>query len=262
MDDAGQKAGAADYTQRGLQIDAANGYCQIQNAIEVARRGNIEQAAIIAQRLVESEPENARAYNVLFTCVRQLGQTDKALAIARDALAVAPLDADFHYRLALAAGEIGNFAIAAPQFAYAVLLQPARPEIENKLHLAVVFAAKSPNASDQLATIRSAAPDSPTLLNELAWILATNPDATVRNGEEAVRLSERACALTNRERPKFLLTLAAAYAEAGRFSDATSTGQNALSLAQSTGDTMAVMTAEKILSSVQSQQPYRQEPTP
>jgi tetratricopeptide (TPR) repeat protein len=262
LDDAGQKAGAVDYTQRGLQVDAANGYCQIQNAIEVARRGDIEQAATIARRLVESEPENARAYSVLFTCARQLRQTDKALAIARDGLAVAPFDADFHYRLGLAAGEIGNFAIAAPQFAYALLLQPGRPEIENKLHLAVVFAAKSPNASDQLATIRSAAPDSATLLNELAWILATNPDSTVRDGEEAVRLSERACALTNRERPKFLLTLATAYAEAGRFSDATSTGQSALSLAQSTGDTMAVITAEKILSSVQSQQPYRQEPTP
>jgi len=261
-DDVGQKAEAVDYTRRGLQIDAANGYCQIQNAIEVARRGEIEQAASIAQRLVESEPENARAYNVLFTCLRQLGQRDKALAIARDALAVAPFDADFHYRLGLAAGEIGNFAIAAPQFAQALLLQPGRSEIENKLHLAVVFAAKSANAAQQLAAISSNAPESPALYNELAWIFATDPDSALHNGAEAVRLSERACALTSRGRPKFLLTLAAAYAEAGRFSDATSIGQNALSLAQSTSDPTAVMTAEKILSSVQSQQPYRQEPTP
>jgi Flp pilus assembly protein TadD len=262
VDDAGKKTEAADYTQRGLQIDAVNGYCQIQNAIEVARRGDIKQAATIAQRLVESEPENARAYNVLFTCARQLGQTEKALAIAHDALAVAPFDADLHYRLGLAAAEVGNFTIAVPQFAYALLLQPSRSEIENKLHLAIVFAAESPNASDQLATIRSVAPDSPTLFNELAWIFATDPDSALRNGAEAVRLSERACALTNRGRAKFLTTLAAAYAETGRFSDATSAGQNALSLAQSTGDTTAVMTAEKILSAVQSQQPYRQEPNP
>jgi len=261
-DEAGKSAEAGEQTALGLQLDAANGYCQIQNAINVAKHGDIEQAATIAQRLIAAEPENARAYNLLFTCLRQLGQLDKALAVARDALAVAPFDADFHYRVGLTAGEIGNFAIAAPQFAYTLLLQPARLEIENKLHLAVVFAAKSPNASDQLATIRSAAPDSPTLLNELAWILATDPDSTVRDGEEAVRLSERACALTNRGRPKFLLTLATAYAEAGRFSDATSTGESALSLAQSTGDTTAVMTAKKILRSVQSEQPYREEPTP
>ena len=261
-DEAGKNIEADEQTTRGLQIDAGNGYCQIQNAINVAKHGDIEQAATIAQSLIESEPENARAHNVLFTCLRQRGQTDKALAIAHDALAVAPFDADFHYRLGLAAGEIGNFAMAAPQFAYALLLQPGRSEIENKLHLAVVFAAKSANARQQLAAIRSNAPESPALFNDLAWIFATDPDSTLRNGEEAVRLSERACALTNRERPKFLLTLAAAYAEAGRFSDATSTGQNALSLAQSTGDTTAMMIAEKILSSVQSQQPYRQEPAP
>ena len=261
-DEAGKSAEADEQTSRGLQLDAGNGFCRIQNAINLAKHGELDQAATIAQRLIDSEPENARAYNVAFTCMRQLGRTDQAMSIAQDALAIAPFDADFHYRLGLTAGEIGNFSIAIPQFAYALLLQPNRSEIETKLHLAVVFAAKSANAPEQLATISSKAPESPALFNELAWIFATDPDSTVRNSAEAVRLSERACVLTNRRRASFLVTLAAAYAEVGRFSDARSAGQSALSLAQSTGDTRTKMIAEKILSSVESQQPYREEPAP
>ena len=261
-DEAGRNAKADEQTARGLQFDSENGFCRIQNAINLAKRGEIDQAATIAQRLIESEPENVRAYNVWFTCMRQIGRADKAITIAQDALAVSPFDADFHYRLGLAAGEIGNFSIAIPQLAYALLLQPSRSEIETKLHLAVVFAAKSANAGDRLATISSLAPESATLFNELAWIFATDPDSTVRNGAEAVRLSERACALTTRRKAKFLVTLAAAYAEAGRFSDARSAGQSALSLAQSNGDTGTTMTAEKMLRSVEDQQPYREEPAP
>jgi 4-amino-4-deoxy-L-arabinose transferase-like glycosyltransferase len=262
LDDAGQTTNAVEHTERGLQIDSRDGYCRIQNAINVAKRGDIEQAMVIAQRLVEAEPENARAYNVWFTCARQLQQTDKAITIAQDALAIAPFDADLHYRLGLAAGEVGYFPIAVPQLAYALLLQPSRSDIEKKLHLGIIFAARSANAPDELAAIAAAAPDSPILLDELAWIFATDPNSTLRNGPEAVRLSERACALTKRERPKFLVTLAAAYAEIGRFSDGIAAGKEAASFARLAGDTSTSILAEKILSSLQGHQPYREEPTP
>ena len=172
---------------------------------------------------------------------------------------MSPFDADLHYRAGLAAGEIGDFATAVPQLAYAILLQPSRSDAEQKLHLALVFAAKAANASDQLATIASAAPDSAILENELALIFATAADGSVRNAAQAVRLAERACTLTNRARPKFLATLAAAYAEAGKFSDAVAAAEESRSLARSTGDTSTSYFADRILSSVQNQQPYRED---
>ena len=61
-------------------------------------------------------------------------------------------------------------------------------------------------------------PDLAGALNNLAWVLATCPDDQLRNGAEAVRLAERACELTHYREPLFIGTLAAAYAEAGRFS--------------------------------------------
>ncbi len=51
-------------------------------------------------------------------------------------------------------------------------------------------------------------------LNDLAWIRATNPDAALRNGRQAVDLARHACE-TVPGSVKYLDTLAAAYAEAG-----------------------------------------------
>src|SRR5213075_637632 len=71
-------------------------------------------------------------------------------------------------------------------------------------------------------------PDSVEVLNNLAWLLATHADPAVRNGPEAVRAGLRACALTVNRNPRYLGTLAAAYAEAGRFGDAAATARRAI----------------------------------
>jgi len=70
------------------------------------------------------------------------------------------------------------------------------------------------------------------VLNNLAWHRAAHPDPGVRHGEDAVRLAEKAARLTNRNDPSVLDTLAAAYAEAGRFPDAVATAESALALAR------------------------------
>jgi hypothetical protein len=70
-------------------------------------------------------------------------------------------------------------------------------------------------------------PDFPEALNNLAWLLAANPDPQVRNGREAVDLAERACRLTDYKQPPMIGTLAAAYAEAGRFTEAATAAEKA-----------------------------------
>jgi tetratricopeptide (TPR) repeat protein len=103
-------------------------------------------------------------------------------------------------------------------------------------------------------------PDLVPALNNLAWILATDPHATNRNGAAAVQLAERACALTQYQIPVLIGTLAAAYAEAGRFKEAIETAQRARNLALAAGQPEAADMNRRLRELYQSGQPYRQRP--
>jgi tetratricopeptide (TPR) repeat protein len=94
--------------------------------------------------------------------------------------------------------------------------------------------------------------------NNLAWLLATYPDPQIRNGKEAVELGEQACRLTNHEQPFYLGTLAAAYAEAGRFSEAVATAEQARDLARKTGMEPVAQRNEQLLESYRAGRPYHE----
>jgi tetratricopeptide (TPR) repeat protein len=98
-------------------------------------------------------------------------------------------------------------------------------------------------------------------LINLAWILAANPDDELRNGAEAVRLAERACELTHYGEPLYLGTLAAAYAEAGRFPEAVSAAEKAEQLATAAGSKPLAEKSRLLLEIVQAGKPYH-EPAP
>lgn len=84
-----------------------------------------------------------------------------------------------------------------------------------------------PAIQDYEKTI-SLSPEYPDVTNNLAWILATCPEAGIRNGKRAVELAEKEL----RKSPddaNVLDTLAAAYAMAGDFARATTMQEKAIS---------------------------------
>lgn len=100
----------------------------------------------------------------------------------------------------------------------------------------------------------------PEILNNLAWSFATCPDASLRDGKRAVQLAAHACELTQYKRTVFLGTLAAAYAEAGRFEEAIATGQKACMLASELGETDLLKRNQELVTLYQSHQPYHEPP--
>jgi hypothetical protein len=97
-------------------------------------------------------------------------------------------------------------------------------------------------------------------INNLAWLLAASSDPSVRNGPEAVKLAERACRLTQGRAIVPLGTLAAAYAEAGRFKDAVAAGQKSLELAKAAGDARLVAMNQQLLQLYRAGQPFHETP--
>lgn len=76
--------------------------------------------------------------------------------------------------------------------------------------------------------------DADAMVN-IAWIRATFEDPAHRDGREAVDMAERARDLCTEPVPAVFSTLAAAYAEAGRFPDAVRAGERAVALAHASG---------------------------
>ncbi len=98
----------------------------------------------------------------------------------------------------------------------------------------------------------------PGVANILAWILATSPDPKVRDGTEALALIGP-IAQRGRDDPMILSTLAATYAELGRFDTAIAEADRALALIRKAGadpDAQALL-AER-LATYRSRRPWRQ----
>jgi peptidoglycan/LPS O-acetylase OafA/YrhL len=108
-----------------------------------------------------------------------------------------------------------------------------------------------------LFVARKLTPPNPAACNNLAWLLATSPEATHRNGPLAVRLAEHACARTHYQQTIMVGTLAAAYAEMGRFDEAIFTAQLACELASKNGETNLLQKNRELLVLYQNHQPYR-----
>jgi hypothetical protein len=79
----------------------------------------------------------------------------------------------------------------------------------------------------------------------------------MRDGPEAVRLAERASELTGHQNVWFLHTLAAAYAEDGKFTNAVTTVEQARRLAEALGQSTATKRAEIRVELYRNNEPYR-----
>lgn len=93
--------------------------------------------------------------------------------------------------------------------------------------------------------------------NNLAWILATHPNASFRNGKEAIALITKAVNSRPTDAYSLLDTMAAAYAEDGKFDKAIATAQQAAESASKLGDLDFVKKIERRLQLYKAGQPYR-----
>jgi len=104
-------------------------------------------------------------------------------------------------------------------------------------------------------------PDLAEALSDLAWIYATHASHEIRNGKKAVEMAKRAAELAGDRAPVQLDTLAAAFAEAGRFKEAVETASKAAALADKTGDTDLAKRIRGRLGLYRAGKPFR-EPSP
>jgi tetratricopeptide (TPR) repeat protein len=219
---------------------------------ETTRRRNLDYSS--AERMwadtVAKRPESARVRVAYAIELMAAGRTGEAATHLRAALSLDPNNAMAHLNLGTVLVSQGKFDAGIERLERALVLDPKQHEalgVLGEAHLAK--GEPSTAVSFFLRAIESmpGTRASRFLLNRTAFLLATHPDATVRNGAKSVELAERAVLLSGGRDLATLETLGAAYAEAGRFSDATRTTLDAISLARSLGDDRTAQAFEQRL---------------
>ena len=181
------------------------------------------------------QPYYAEAHNNLGLALANQGKVSEAIAEFVTALRIKPDYAEAHNNLGLALDIQGRVAEAIAEYTAALLIKPDFTEAHNNLGSALAGQGRVAEAIAECREALRLKPDLPQALSTVAWIFATDGDANLRNAGEAVQLAERLCAITRYRRAEYLDVLAAAYAEAGRFSDAIRVAQKAIELASAAG---------------------------
>ena len=127
-------------------------------------------------------------------------------------------------------------AEAAAQFQQALEIEPDHIGARQNLGVAMFEQGKHAEAIACWREVLRVDPNQLVILNLSARILATSPDARVRDSTQAVVLAEHAVQLCRVPNAEILDTLAMAYAAAGRFSDATMAAQAAQRRAMDQGN--------------------------
>ena len=179
--------------------------------------------------------ETAEAHHNLAFALAKMGRLDEAIPEYEAALRLEPTKCLSLVQLGAALGVKGRFAESAEFLRRALELNPADEGTRRVLAATLVRAGRLADALRAYGGILRRNPDDLDALNNVAWIRATCADAGLRDGAEAIRLAERARDKSPEPRAVLYGTLAAAYAEAGRFPEAVRAGERAVELARGAG---------------------------
>jgi tetratricopeptide (TPR) repeat protein len=225
------------------------GYCLFRN-------GQVNEAITHFQRALEIKPDYAEAHYNLGSTLLQLGRVNEAITYFQRALEFKQDFAGAHYNLGLSLLQIGRLDEAITHFQRSLEIQKNYSAYYN---LGNAFRRKG-MAAEAMACYQKAIELQPQFIPaqiNLAWMLATWPEPSVRNGGKAVALAGQANQFSQDKDPLILRTLAAAYAEAGRFPEAVLTASQALALAVAQSNTGLTNALQTEIGLYQANSPYR-----
>jgi tetratricopeptide (TPR) repeat protein len=230
-----------------------------------ARNRDYVSLETLMRDTVEKRPQNAKARVILGGHFLSLARYAEAEAELRSAISVPDqpggdpgVRALAHMYLGSALAAQGNLEEGISHLERARALSPDLGEVHAFLGEAYASLGRHLEAARSLERAVALLPDVPPLLDRAARLLATSPDPSARNGVKAVQLAERGVQMTDAGDWRLLGTLAAAYAEAGRFADAVAAARQAGKLAADAGETQAAAAFRQHAAMYESAQPLRE----
>ena len=209
----------ADYKEA-IRLDPQNESAFISRGLAWKNKKEFDKAIADFNEAIRLDPQDTTAFNNRGTAWLGKQEYDKAIADFNEAIRLDPQDAFAFNNRGIAWNDKEEYNKALADFNEAIRLDPQN---------ATVFVnrgigwRKKKEYDKALADFNVAIrldPQYASAFNNRAWLMATCPDARVRDGKRAVESANRACELNGSKSPFHLGTLAASYAEEGDFAKA------------------------------------------
>lgn len=256
----GDLAAAKQHYLHALRLNPSYTKVHVGLGLVLAAQGDADGAVAHYREAIRLDPSLAAAHNNLAITLENIGKTDEAIAQYAEGVRLEPQHAESRCNLAAALASAGRLPAAIEQFRTALQLAPQLVEARFGLATAYAQAGQTHEAILELDDALRERPDWPAVETTLAWLLATAQDPHLRDGARAVQLAEQATARTGHHDADVLNSLAAAYAEVGRFGEAVQTGEEAVDLARAKGQMPLVDAVTQRLALYRSGQPVRDHP--
>jgi len=193
--------------------------------------GQLQEAVVCLRRARSIDPRMFGVHFNLGNCLAVMGKFDEAIASYQEEISKSDL-IDAHDNLGGLLLQLGRTQDALPHLRRVVEARPDQSFAHTSLALALNLDGQIPEAVGHFEQALELEPANNRALTGYSWLLATHPDAAVRNGALAVELARRAD-----ESVTALRSLAAALAETGPFEEAVKYAEMARDRAEAASQT-------------------------
>ena len=162
--------------------------------VEWAAQGKHDNAIVDYTNAIKLNPQYREAFNNRGNAYRRKNELDRALADYNEAIRLNPKRGMYYRNRGNVLSDQRDYAHALADYTEAIKI----------------------DANDASAN------------DSAAWIMATAPDARLRDGKRALTLAMKACELTQWKNGSYVDTLAAAHAEDGNYAEAVRRQEQAL----------------------------------
>ena len=225
--------------------------------VALLREGKTDDAIAQFQKVLTRNPEFAKGYFDMGAALLQKQEPEEAIAQFQKAVELRPDYAEAHNNLAIALFQTGRIDDAISHWESTIAIDSDNAEAHNNLAVALLRKGRVQEAITHWQKTLQLQPDRVGAQLSLAWVLATCPEASSRDGAQALVLAQRAHRSGGENNPMIFRTLAAAYAETGQFAEAVAAATQGLRLATAAGNNDLAETLRSELSLYQSGEPFR-----
>jgi tetratricopeptide (TPR) repeat protein len=248
--------------RRVVEVIGPDPFVLLDLGIALRAQNRLPDAIAIFKGCVQALPNLALPQVELAAALQAAGRPEEALPHYRTALQTTSNDPSLRIQYAQCLFSTGATNTGLEEMKLTSQACPTNSALRILLAEALAACDRHPEAIAQYREALRLDPQSLVAGNNLAWIMATHPDAALRDGPTATHLAEAACTATQRRVAVFLGTLAAAYAESGRFSEAVKTAEEAAAIATAKGETEVANRNEVLKRMYEDRRAYRESPPP